>query len=274
MLSMRREFITPKKAQEMLNLNGFNRDISPQWVDDFANMMRQCRWNYGNDECPVGTIMLDRNGMILDGGNRLTAVVKSGTKGQWFIVQRNVPTENGLLAGTGRPKSFADSVRMYCRMNGRPVPPQLNHLCHALSVYVAHKNQPGRNTLHSLMLHTVRLDAFIKYGKRLQAYVLKANTIRPVMSIGAAAGLWALFADRDPDEADQFMEKLKTGKGIQDGEPVGVLRARLLLDRSRGNRPVRGMDVIERVIRAWNATRAGKRWVRVEANCGEYPVIE
>lgn len=274
-MQVKREFIKPKTAEKYLELNRINRTVKDPRVEVYADMMRRGLWNFGHDDAPVGNIVFNGDGTLLDGGHRLAAVVKAGV-GQWFMVERGMPTENALLHDRGAPKSYPDLIRTYCLSQKQEVPAFLFELCAALNLFIRHKLTPGqqRGANSPWKSPIVQLEYFKKYGKRLQVFVERASNIRALMPVSAAAVVWMLAAEKDAEMADEFFEKLKTGEGIASGEPVGVLRNRLIADRALSGVQLRTDDLIERVIRTWNATRAGKRWHRVEANTGAYPAIQ
>jgi hypothetical protein len=270
---MRREFVTPEKAEMWLKLNTINRTLDGNRVSLYAEDMVRGRWNYGNDDAPVGDISFNCDGTLLNGGTRLAAVVQA-KKGQWFVIKREVPIENALLEDHGKPKSINDTVRMFCKIKKQNVPPSLPAFTKAMRTIVQHDGYPGRQQGVQLPFSDW-LDFFKKNKAELSAFVTKATVMRALMSHGIAAGLWYLFAKKDAALADQFFEKLKTGTGIQKGEPVGVLRQRLIAERAK--KPierVRHYGIFEWTIRAWNATRDGVRWQKLPSNVGGYPRIK
>lgn len=270
---MKREFVTPEKAEEWLKLNTINRTVDSARVAIYAEDMRLGRWNYGHDDAPVSDLMFNCDGTLLDGGHRLAAVVQA-KKGQWFVVKRNMPRDSGLLPDHGKPKTLNDTIRMYCKLHKLAVPPSLGAFTKALRVVVQHSTSPGRQQGVQLPF-SVWLDAFKKDRTALSAAVSKATTLRHLMSHGLAAGLWFLFAQKDAAMADAFFTKLKSGQGIQKGEPVGVLRQRLIAERAK--KPierVKHYGLAEWTVRAWNATRDGVRWAKLPPNVGGYPKVQ
>lgn len=274
-MQVRREFVTPEKAEAYLKLNTINRVISSERVAIYSEDMMRGRWNYGHDDAPVGDLMFDCDGILLDGGHRLAAVIQS-KKGQWFMVKRDMPLENALLVDHGKPKSLNDCLRMYCKIKKQPVPPSLAAFAGALRCVVHHEQAPGRqHSGGSGLPFSMWLDFFKKNRATLAPFVTKATMLRHLMSHPSAAGLWYLFAQKDPALADDFFGKLKTGQGIQKGEPVGILRQRLISERAK--KPVERVKqygVSEWVIRAWNATRDGVRWQKLPPSVGGYPRIK
>jgi len=103
LLGMKRVRITPRLAQEFIDLHPPTN--APYWpkVRRMAADMRSGRWNYRHSEGLQ--IMLDQDARILDGTHRMRAVVESNTA-QTFIVfimhQSDRERERiGLLATCG-----------------------------------------------------------------------------------------------------------------------------------------------------------------------------
>lgn len=273
-MQMRREFVTPEKAEAWLKQNTINRRLDPGRVAIYAEDMSAGRWNYGHDDAPVGDLTFNGDGTLLNGGTRLAAVIQC-KKGQWFIVKRDVPVENALLEDHGKPKTINDTLRMFCRIKKASVPPSLPVFAIAMRLIVHHEKYPGSQLAGFALPFTVWLDWFKKNRSGLQPYVTKTGVLRNLMSQGSAAGLWYLFAKQDAAMANEFFGKLQTGQHIQKGDPVGVLRQRLIAERAK--KPierVKSAAVTEWTIRAWNATREGVRWSKMAPNVGGYPSIK
>lgn len=274
-VQIRRELVTPNKALLMLKQNSINRRVNPNREDLYAGMMAAGQWNYGHNEAPASTIKINCDGTLLDGGTRLAAVVKCG-KPQWFWVERGAPVEVGLITDGGRPKTTQDRIRMWCRINGVTVPGNLCVLATALNVVIRYKTFVlGVDSAKIVTQNTVTLlEYFKKYRASLDAHVKKSHGARDFTSHGLVAAVWLLCAEKEREAADAFFTKLIDGKNISTGEPVGVLRARLILERARpGYQRVHANNVLEWLIKAWNATQEGIRWTRVPTSTGPAPRI-
>jgi hypothetical protein len=95
----KRVLVTPKLAKETLELNIRNRPLTPARVDEFANLMKDGRF-----QCTHQGIALDDNNNVLDGQHRLAAVVKSNCS-VYMLVSKGVPEEARLAVDTGKPRS-------------------------------------------------------------------------------------------------------------------------------------------------------------------------
>lgn len=120
--------ITPEIAEDMLSRNcDNNRKVRPRHVETLADIMRRGLFYGLNGQ----TIVVDKNGTLLDGQHRLLAVVKSGTTQEFLVAT----VDNGAVAfktldgGSGRKVSDYVSggykhetasiiLMMYCIENG------------------------------------------------------------------------------------------------------------------------------------------------------------
>lgn len=100
------ELVTPKKAEDWLNVNTNNRHLSAGVAEKYAADMTAGRWT----ECVAPIVFYD-DGDLADGQHRLFAIVESGTT-QRFLVTRNLSREAGLNIDTGRVRTVVDNARI------------------------------------------------------------------------------------------------------------------------------------------------------------------
>lgn len=96
------ELITPEIAQEILHHNKKNRPINWKKVEEYADMMSRGEW-----ALIAQGIVLDTNGDVLTGQQRLWAVVYSGVS-IYMRVSRGNPPSTARLLDRGRPQSARD----------------------------------------------------------------------------------------------------------------------------------------------------------------------
>lgn len=82
------EFITPETATELLELNTHNyRNVSPASVAKLVQTMKAGQW-----EPNAEAIVINEDGILVDGQHRLHAVIESGVS-VWMMVTRGVSRE-------------------------------------------------------------------------------------------------------------------------------------------------------------------------------------
>lgn len=73
--------ITPEIAARLLQKNPHNRKITSGGVKKWAESMMAQRWKVAQP------ILIDRNGNLLDGQHRLTAVIKTGMTIKMLVIR-------------------------------------------------------------------------------------------------------------------------------------------------------------------------------------------
>mgnify|MGYP006910857298 FL=1 len=95
--------VTPEEAQTILNTrNTVNRPIDKRQVARYAASMKAGAWRI-NGEC----LVFAPDGTLLDGQNRLAAVVKAGVSVA-FCVWYNVPEDARSSMDSGKKRTAAD----------------------------------------------------------------------------------------------------------------------------------------------------------------------
>lgn len=100
------ETITPEIASQLLDDMGGNRLLSDDRVNAYARDMTGGRW------VPLSSmIVIDEDGLLIDGQHRLAAVLQSGLD-QTFIIRRGAPPSSISVIDSGRGRSAADTLRI------------------------------------------------------------------------------------------------------------------------------------------------------------------
>lgn len=99
--------VTPEIAQEWLeNYNKHNRRLRLRLVDKYARDMSNGKWILTSD-----TISFDWDGILLDGQNRLSAIVKSGLTLS-FLVVRGLDPRSRMVIDIGAPRRPVDILTL------------------------------------------------------------------------------------------------------------------------------------------------------------------
>lgn len=97
------ELIGPREASALLaNLYEGQRRVKVSAQKRYGRAMIEKRWCASPD-----TIAIDSNGKLIEGQNRMLAIVASGTM-QWFAVTRGWPSETYSILGQGLPRTVTD----------------------------------------------------------------------------------------------------------------------------------------------------------------------
>jgi hypothetical protein len=109
--------ITPAWAKQILETrNNHNREKKPQAIREYAADMKAGRFPRTYEG-----IAFDSNGVLMDGQNRLHAIVEVGKENPDFSIEMlvflNEPPENAEFINKGRRRSLADSMNLGKRIN-------------------------------------------------------------------------------------------------------------------------------------------------------------
>ena len=107
------EIITPIKAEEYLARNTRNRNKKPMKIARYARDMAAGNWRFTGEPLKFAA-----DGTLLDGQNRLHAVIESGASIQTAIA-RGITLEAQDVMDTATPRSGADQLVINGYSNGK-----------------------------------------------------------------------------------------------------------------------------------------------------------
>ena len=263
--------ITPKMAQKMLESLHLAPNRKPK---EFfaAKLMRDIA--LGRWRVTTNAIGFDWNGRLIDGQNRLRAIAR-GTITVESLVVRGLDPDAAKVIDSGTGRTTKDILDMRDEQNTA----RLGGSCKWLYKIVAGPEliRAGRNEASPNDIEDI-LDTYPGIRDAVSAYSPSAFG-KQTTHITPFPALHTVFTAIDPDLAKKFSAKLITGYNISQGDPVGALRAKLasLKDLKASNRkPVhpahlRAWYCVPLAIKAWNATRKGKKIQRVSFNVEHEP---
>lgn len=247
--------VTPEQAQEWLDSRFDNeRPLHRNKVIAFARDMKEDNWHFTGD-----TVRFDSaTGNLMDGQHRLAAIVASGTA-QWFPVL-NVPQEARAGIDTGSARTLGELLHMGNHVHGRI----LAAIVRRVLIY--------RNGLQAtsggryLPTHTEGIRFVEENEPLLRKASLVANKAQSVgvpMSPSAIGSAYFLCAKVDEKQADEVFERLVTGLGLTEGDPVTALRNRAIKYVERNRTNMVPDDVFRFSIVVWNYIRGGTKITRL-----------
>lgn len=250
-----RVLVTPEKAANWLKANADNqRNRKTSKIPMYARDMLAGRWNSETGE----TIKISAKGRLLDGQNRLEAVVLSGAP-IWFDVAFDVPDAAMLVIDTGAARTAADTLKIGGAtarfVSGAIVRWAIN--------WDVRNFMNLRGGIGVIPTHTEIWDRYQSEQGMFDAAAQRAADLR-AQGIGTASSTgmaFYLFSKIDRDEAHTFFDQLITGADLSEGNPVLTLRNRFV--RSKVDR-LRVEEQLSMSVRAWNAWRASELLYRVQ----------
>lgn len=253
--------ITPEWAKSMLERNVGNRALNRIHVENLAREMKKGRWKVNGD-----TICVNEQKLI-DGQHRLNAVVLSGVTIQSLVVE-GLPSDVFDTKDVGKRRSAGDTLSVAGKKNAFRL---------AATLILVDKYFTGRAD-RSVNYSNTEVEALLEKYPRVEDSILSGVSTKGLMPPSILDACHYLFSRKDPELADEFVEKVIKGTGLDDESPWYVLRERLVgnsLSKSKLSRPY----LMALCIKAWNHRRAGTkvrylRWREKGDAIENYPVVQ
>jgi hypothetical protein len=248
------ELIGPEEAAEILkNHNAQNRALKPKAIAQYARAMADGEWTFIGDP-----IRFDRGGELLDGQNRLTAVVKSGCA-QSFVIVRNLEPDTQRYMDAGVRRSAADQLKIEGVAH-----PRESAMIASLVMHWQGEDLPHMNIKYSTFeivefveSNTNGIEAAAKHSTALY------HTTRATKGISGAVFFMAAET-AGAGVASEFFGLLTTGAGMVTGSPALLLRNKLISWASTSGRKPERAEVIFYYVRCWNGWRRGEELERLQ----------
>lgn len=258
--------VTPEMAERWLTGNTHNRRMKSSAVDKYASDMVAGCWDLNGE-----SLKFNGDGRLLDGQNRLQAVIQSGATIRTLVV-------SGIDAGAqetvdvGVPRRLADVLTLRGEVSTVDLAAGLVRLWQ----YRRNPQSVGLSigpTVHAAI-------ALLEHNPAIRESVRVADRARRAVGLRASVGvaLHFVLSSIDQEDADVFFERLGSGVGLGEDDPILRLRNLVIDGRtsSRFRRRTRAHDWAL-CVKAWNAYRDGRQvkllaWRPGGANPESFPV--
>jgi hypothetical protein len=254
--------IGPSEAKFLLKFNVRNRKMKDYHLNALSNDM-STRSNWNPDKSPwiynAQSIEFDVNGNQINGQNRLTSIVKTGKiiPMKLFI---NVNSEAFKVYDTGANKN-ATSVLSKLGVKNPAM------IAKTTKMYNAHKTGKGfsenvvkqsrRSMSNEDVYNTYMTDSMIVKSVKFAKKYTKG--FGKVLSSSDVSGFHRILSEKSQEDADEFIEKLCTGLGLESGSPILALRKRLIKHKNDENYHLTSKNISLLVRHAWNKFRRGEK---------------
>lgn len=251
------QLITPKAAHDLLGLNTHNRNPKKSAINAYARDMASGRWRFTGE-----TIVVSDDGRLLDGQNRLQAVVKSAHP-QWFLVVYGVSAASQKNMDAGVKRSFSDTLRLQ-------VPPvdDATNVAALTRLIAMSGNDDARARLDRGSAITSATnptqdelwDTFSKHEQEIISAVRRGRRIYGKLR-GTSSSNYTFatftFDAIDPELCDTFWELVLDGGGSSDS-PTQLLRAAILRWNTMRDKPTPYVQ-LGMIFKAWNQWMDGEQ---------------
>ncbi|PTL55775.1 hypothetical protein [Paraconexibacter algicola] len=258
--------VTPAFAEELLLRNERNRHVHSARVGQYAADMRDGAWKLNGE-----AIKIADDGTLLDGQHRLMAVLEADVSVQMLVIT-GLPPEAQETMDQGRARSFGDVLHLRGEKD--------YFVLAASTRLVAAYERDGVPFAVRRGLSVPEQARTLERNPGLRDSVeYSGRRRRPWLSRGPASGLHYLFSIADQEGADDFFDRLASGANLNTGDPIYLIRERLIRDhQATDGRTSSERTKLALIIKAWNAYQDGDTPARLTfvpggANPERFPSI-
>lgn len=264
--------ITPVAAERMLECNTKNRSPKLGKMSEYAIDMKEGKWDFNGVP-----IIFGETGRLLDGQNRLMAIVRSNTAIKTLIVT-GVPEKTFTSIDTGANRSGKDiltivgleplKASIMSSLIKRIIKSNINDNFNGIWVnkgFGALSN--ASNKKYSVSNHEI-LEYYknnkIKLDIRYDFAIRYRKTASKVIDFSKFILAFSILAEIDSYDAEYFFTKLATGSELEVDHPIYVLREKLIsIKATKDTSPIPGWHYWALIVKAWNVYRKRAKITRL-----------
>ena len=251
--------IYPHQAKRLLKLNTRNRPLAPRHVNLLADEMRSGNWKLNGE-----TITLSDDA-LLDGQHRLAACVLANTPFESFVIE-GADSDCFDTIDVGKKRTNGDTL---C-VKGEKNYVTLSSSLRVINYYYS-EIQSGQKDAYT-QLTNIQVQQLLEWHPNVRKSVNRfvAPSCKSLVPMSHVCAFHYIFSLKDPELADEFMDKLVTGNNLSKDDPVSVLRNKLIVTR------LNNTNITPKVLRAlliktWNTVREGRTIKTIYWRSARYP---
>lgn len=230
------EVITPDMANNILKGNQKNRPIREGAVAFYAKLMQEGKWKFNGD-----TIRIAKDGTLIDGQHRLTAVVESN-RPQKFLIVRDLDHDVFNTIDIGKKRTVADALamnRVGAEYGGGSF---INHNILAAAANIARSfDEDGVFVIDkskeefppaAAMEYIEKNPGIVHSVIRMSSY---ANTLKSIGPISVFCAMHYVCGRYNKVKIEEFMAGFIEGANLSKDSPILALRNRMTVDKDLQN---------------------------------------
>lgn len=248
--------ITPATAKTMLEAqaNPRNRAVSNANVVNYGRMMRDGNWMLNGE-----AIVIQSDGIIANGHNRLNAVIYSGVPVDFVIIE-GVEPDAFATYDAGQKRTAAHVLQMDQIPNATNI---ASNVCAVIIYREAIKRQGSLNTY----VRPSNIEILEEYSSNPQLYQMayklsgKCKAVCSNTPLGLVFSVALIDQKHEFEFVEDFANSLASGSMLAEGNPILTLRnalTRAKIERSSGSASRSTNWFRNACILAWNAHIEGR----------------
>lgn len=244
--------VSPKMAAQMIEAHEklaqarggeeLNRNINDNLVNKYAADMLAGKWHLNGE-----TVKVADSSRILDGQHRLWAAVNHDVSFETMMVT-GLDEQSFYTIDIGRSRRPSD----FLTVDGVTYGPIV---AASARLIIGYRKKDLKN-MH--MQNTPDIVEFAKNNPRISGSAALVHNMNRIVATSCACAWHFLFSEQSQEGADKFIGDLRDGVGLSKGDPVLVLRERLIKNKA-SKAKLTSRDIFILGLRAWNDRRAGKQ---------------
>jgi len=223
------ERIDKKKADELLKNNGINRRIIRSSVDFIKTEIESGKFTINGS-----SIVISKDGVLIDGQHRLTAISELDTEMNMIVV-RNVKESVFSTIDSGKSRTAADVLSSKKIPNSSSAASAIKRIIEEF----ASKRKTSKNGSIKLS-NTEILEFYNKNCIEIDETILKClrlyQTQIKIVTVSVATAMIFLLGRENKTKAIQFIRELFTGELESNSNAALTLRKRLINNKIEGKK--------------------------------------
>jgi hypothetical protein len=219
---IKEELITPQKAEILLKKNTNNRRLNSKTISNYAKEMASGKWKRNTFE----VIKVSKNGRIIDGQHRLSAVILS-KQPTFFHVAYNVNDDIFDVLDTGKKRNANDVFHISGIKNSNTTPSIIKFFISLMDKRISERSVINSNN-ELLETYNQNPEFWDNISTDTHKYYVRFSKILAPAYIG---GLLAYFSEKKSYEiATSFFEDLTNGNSERT-TAISLIRKKLIDDK-------------------------------------------
>lgn len=246
--------ITPALAAEWLDRNVKNRNEKHGGTASYSGDMADGEWMLTGE-----TIKFDWFGNLIDGQHRLKGCMQSG-KSFWSLVVWGVDPKAQDRMDSGMTRSFRDQLQIAQTKHARTI----SALCRRIYLWEPPRNE--RMSFQKGKISNARLEkVFNEHRSEITHCAEFAEGLSNKADLHASQlgfYYWVL-RQANPEGAPVFIHKMVVGAGLEEDDPILILREWIRREKPKKSRDFEG-EALWKTVLAWNAWMANRRITKLQ----------